>query len=204
MMVLPDEICEGEGKIVYKGREIWRQHQFPVADGQRVRVIIESFDSTWGGLEKYQPREGVGLLIDKQLEVAGNLGRFLFIWPYPVPIEELRPPPSVEQLGLPLVEKPRRIIYGTIYEEGGIKGRLCLWLEEPFRPVEVVCHTQNGHIHVMNIWNCGNMGDGIHFTHNGAWMIVEKIENGFRYHCNDLYPDEDFNDIVFRIERCEE
>jgi hypothetical protein len=35
-------------------------------------------------------------------------------------------------------------------------------------------------------------------------MIVEEIENGFRYYCNDGYPDEDFNDIVFRIERCEE
>jgi len=35
-------------------------------------------------------------------------------------------------------------------------------------------------------------------------MIAEEIENGFRYHCNDLYPDEDFDDIVFRIERCEE
>jgi len=35
-------------------------------------------------------------------------------------------------------------------------------------------------------------------------MIVEEIESGFRYHCNDGYPDEDFNDIVFTIERCEE
>jgi len=194
-MVLENEFRKAKSwRIMYKGQEIWLQHQFPVADGQRVRVIIESFDPDWGGLGKRQYREGVGLLIDKQLEVAGNLCRLLFIWPYPPPIEELRPP----------AEELRRTKFGGVYEEGGIKGRLCLWLDEPFRPVEVVCHTQDGHIHVSNIWNDGNMWHGIHFEHNGAGMIVEEIENGFRYYCNDGYPDEDFNDIVFRIERCEE
>ena len=193
-MALEDAFRKAQSpRIVYKGQEIWLQHQFPVADGQRVCVAIESFDSTWGGLARYQPREGVGLLIDKQIEVAGNPCRLLFIWPYPPPIEELRPP----------AEELRHIEFGSIYEEGGIKGRLCLWLNEPSRPVEVVCHTRDGHIHIMNVWNDGNMWNGIHFKHNGAGMIVEEIENGFRYHCNDLYPDEDFDDIVFRIERVE-
>ena len=112
-MVLEDEFRKVKSPhIVYKGREIWLRHQFPVADGQRVRVTIESFDSTWGGLAKYQPREGVGLFIDKQIEVGENSCRLLFIWPYPPPIEELRPP----------AEEPRRIEFGSVYEEGGIKG----------------------------------------------------------------------------------
>lgn len=32
-------------------------------------------------------------------------------------------------------------------------------------------------------------------------MIKEEIENGFRYRCNDKQPNDDFNDIVFKIER---
>jgi hypothetical protein len=35
-------------------------------------------------------------------------------------------------------------------------------------------------------------------------MIIEQLPNdGRRYHCNDGEPDEDFDDLVFRIERVE-
>jgi hypothetical protein len=91
--------------------------------------------------------------------------------------------------------------FGSLYEDGGIKGRLCLWLDEPFLPVEVTCHTRDGHIHIYNVWNDGNLWHAIHGRRNGAGMTVEEISNGFRYHCNDGYPDEDFDDIVFRVER---
>ena len=37
--------------------------------------------------------------------------------------------------------------------------------------------------------------------HNGAAMIVEEIENGRRYRCNDGAPDEDFDDIVFTVQK---
>jgi hypothetical protein len=30
-------------------------------------------------------------------------------------------------------------------------------------------------------------------------MIVEEIENGRRYYCNDGHPDEDFDDIIFEL-----
>jgi hypothetical protein len=66
----------------------------------------------------------------------------------------------------------------------------------------VVCHTQDGHIHVWNVWNNGSLRHGIDGQHGGAAMIVEEIDNGFRYRCNDGYPDNDLDDIVFRIERC--
>ena len=193
-MVLEDEFRKAKSwRIVYEGREIWLQHQFPIANDGRVRVTIESFDGNWGGLGQRQFREGVGLLIDKKMEVSGNPCRILFIWPYPPPTEELRPP----------AEQVRRIESGAVYEEGGIKNRLCLWLDKPFSSVEVVCHTRDGHIHVRNVWNDGNMWHGIDCEHNGAGMLVEEIADGFRYCCNDGYPDEDFDDIVFRIERCE-
>jgi hypothetical protein len=35
-------------------------------------------------------------------------------------------------------------------------------------------------------------------------MIVEEIENGRRYRCNDGVPDDDFDDIVFTVQRVKE
>lgn len=56
-------------------------------------------------------------------------------------------------------------------------------------------------IEVKNVWDVGN---GVMDSwHNGAAMIVEDLANGRRYRCNDGFPDEDFDDIVFRLERAE-
>lgn len=194
-MVLEEEFRRMKSsRIVYKGREVWLHHQFPIADRQRVRVTIEAFDTDWGGLGKERALQGVGLMVDKRLEIEGMKCRLLTIWPYSPPVEELRPP----------AETLQRVGYGWIHAEGGIKTRLCLWLDDPSRSVEVIGRTQDGHIHVWNVWNVGHWWSGIDGRHNGAGMIVEEIEHGFRYYCNDGYPDEDFNDIIFRIERCME
>lgn len=51
---------------------------------------------------------------------------------------------------------------------------------------------------IRNLWDTGN--GVIESWHNGAAMIVEEIENGRRYRCNDGHPDDDFDDIIFTIE----
>lgn len=56
-----------------------------------------------------------------------------------------------------------------------------------------------GILGIKNIWDTG---DGvIESWHGGAAMIIEKIENGKRYLCNDGHPDENFDDIVFTIQK---
>jgi hypothetical protein len=37
--------------------------------------------------------------------------------------------------------------------------------------------------------------------HNGACMVVEEIEGGRHYRCNDNVPDDDFDDIVFTVRK---
>lgn len=57
-----------------------------------------------------------------------------------------------------------------------------------------------GLLRVTNVWDTG-IGVA-QAWHNGAAMIVEELSSGaYRYRCNDAHPDEDFDDIVFRIER---
>lgn len=60
---------------------------------------------------------------------------------------------------------------------------------------------------VYNVWESNSHMPGatvrplVDSGHNGAAMIVEEIPNGRRYRCNDGEPDDDFDDIVFRLER---
>ncbi len=52
---------------------------------------------------------------------------------------------------------------------------------------------------VMNIWD---HGDGItQKWHNGGAMYFEESKNGKIYYCNDSHPNDDFNDLIFNIER---
>ncbi len=43
----------------------------------------------------------------------------------------------------------------------------------------------------------------MHSWHNGAAIIVEPVPFGRRYRCNDGIANDDFNDLIFRLERVE-
>jgi hypothetical protein len=52
---------------------------------------------------------------------------------------------------------------------------------------------------VKNVWDTG---DGVtHSWLNGAAMIVDVDVSKRTYRCNDGFADDDFDDIIFRIER---
>jgi hypothetical protein len=55
---------------------------------------------------------------------------------------------------------------------------------------------------VKNIWEMPDHRGvrAVHAGHHGAAMEVEVLPSGRRYQCNDGHPDEDFDDIIFRIE----
>ena len=188
-MALEDEFRKAAAaRIVYNGKEIFLHHQFPITDEQQVQVTIESFDPDWGGMGRTRFHEGVGLMIDKRIKIGSISCRYLALWPNYLPWEQLQLP----------YFRLQEVEVGYYIEQP--KNTVSLWLRNPFESIKITCATQDGHVHVQNIWNDGNVRHAIDRGHNGAGMIVEKIKTGFRYHCNDGYPDEDFNDIVFRIE----
>jgi hypothetical protein len=79
------------------------------------------------------------------------------------------------------------------------KGGFVLWHDTAPPTVEVEVLGNVAEILVYNVWD---VGDGtIHSWHNGAAMIVEELPDGRRYRCNDGEPDDDFDDLVFRVER---
>ncbi|MBS0651425.1 MAG: hypothetical protein JSR93_09715, partial [Verrucomicrobia bacterium] len=58
---------------------------------------------------------------------------------------------------------------------------------------------KRGLLSVRNAWDNG--GCKLNYWTGGAAMVAELIENGMRYKCNDGAPDEDFEDIIFSIQK---
>lgn len=59
----------------------------------------------------------------------------------------------------------------------------------------------DGDLCIRNGWDTG---DGVvRSGGGGAAMIVDEMSVRHRYRCNGGYPDDDFDDLVFRIERLE-
>jgi hypothetical protein len=79
-----------------------------------------------------------------------------------------------------------------------IKRKIVLWRDTAPEELHLVVHTKKGECLVRNVWDVGN--GVIQSWHNGAAMIVEELPSGRRYRCNDGLADDDFDDLVFRVE----
>ena len=89
--------------------------------------------------------------------------------------------------------KARVVVEGVDCPNGAI-----LWEDSTQKEVHFEIKGETSDFWVRNAWD---WGDGvIQSWHHGAAMEVEEIPNGRRYWCNDGHPDENFDDIVFRIE----
>ena len=80
-----------------------------------------------------------------------------------------------------------------------IRRKIVLWQDTAPQIVDFELMGKPVTIHVYNVWDTGN--GLMHSWHNGAAMIVEPVPFGRRYRCNDGLADDDFNDIIFRLER---
>lgn len=92
---------------------------------------------------------------------------------------------------------------GELFKKGkGVK--MLFWEDTAPKQFEMTVFTKQAFVAVQNVWEgTGNMGRKyVDSGHHGAAMIVEEIENGRRYRCNDGHPDENFDDIVFTVQRC--
>jgi len=106
---------------------------------------------------------------------------------------------------------------GEIFKQG--KGvRMFFWGDAEHtdrKNIEIKDFTKLDNVIIYNVWKKKNhylmsAPDGkpmqkesssVEYWHGGAAMIIEEIPNGRRYRCNDGTPDDDFNDIVFSIQR---
>ena len=87
---------------------------------------------------------------------------------------------------------------GGLTERSKDWGRgLAIWEKSSPNGCDLKVRTSCGHVEVKNLWD---RGDGfVDFWNMGGAMIVESIPRGRRYLCNDGYPDDDFDDLIFTI-----
>ena len=79
-----------------------------------------------------------------------------------------------------------------------IEKSVVLWQDTAPREITLTITSKKGELQIKNVWD---VGDGtVHSWHNGAAMIVEGDTSSRRYFCNDGRADDDFNDLVFRLE----
>jgi len=72
-----------------------------------------------------------------------------------------------------------------------------IWEHISPREDEFTCYSKSGLLEVKNVWDTGN--GVVESWHNGAAMWMEQLPNGRRYHCNDGHPDDDFDDLIFKL-----
>ena len=91
---------------------------------------------------------------------------------------------------------------GQRFHKGkGVK--MLFWEDTAPRRMELTITTKADFIWIQNIWESKTHQEIPYtdFGRYGAAMIVEEIEGGRRYCCNDWHPDENFDDIVFTVRK---
>jgi hypothetical protein len=74
---------------------------------------------------------------------------------------------------------------------------IVLWEDTASGIVEIKVTSRDKKLYIYNVWDTG---DGtMHYGHNGGALFVEQAGGEMIYHCNDGYPDDDFDDLVFKI-----
>jgi len=106
-------------------------------------------------------------------------------------------------------EYKQGIVLGTNKGDFEIDGerlptkRIIMWETAIPKQVKVTVNTKDKILFVYNAWESTNhLGNKVtDYGYYGAAMIAEKVnETTTIYHCNDGYPDDDFDDLIFKVE----
>ena len=72
-----------------------------------------------------------------------------------------------------------------------------IWQNNMHEPIQFSGRSKDQQLLIWNAWDTGN---GVtNYWHNGAAMIKETDGDAIIYRCNDGHPDDNFDDIVFKI-----
>ena len=86
------------------------------------------------------------------------------------------------------------------FEVNGQKlpNKIVLWEHTAPKQLEMIVKSKDKTLVIYNVWETE---DGtIHYWHNGGAFFIEKVNETIIYHCNDGYDDDDFDDLIFKLE----
>jgi hypothetical protein len=73
-----------------------------------------------------------------------------------------------------------------------------LWYETAPKQIPVKCYTETGFLNIYNVWD---RGKGPNSQSHTSGMLIEEIENGRRYRCNDIGLPTNFDKVIFTLEQ---
>lgn len=76
--------------------------------------------------------------------------------------------------------------------------KIVLWENTAPEDINVCVNSKNKEVIIYNVWK--SLDETIHYWHNGGAMYVQYFDNYRIYNCNDGFPDDDLNDLIFKIE----
>lgn len=94
---------------------------------------------------------------------------------------------------------------GIIFQTNGefeindqkLPNKIVLWEDTSPKELQILVKSNDKVLVIYNVWKTD---DGTtHYWHNGGAMNI-VVDKGIRiYNCNDGYPDDDFNDLIFTV-----
>ena len=79
-----------------------------------------------------------------------------------------------------------------------ISNKIVLWEDTAPKQVEIKIKSKDKVLFIYNVWNTGD--ETTHYWHYGAALYTEQISNIIMFYCNDGQPNDDFTDLVFKVE----
>lgn len=79
-----------------------------------------------------------------------------------------------------------------------ITNKIVLWEHTAPKEVSIFIKSKDKSLIIYNVWLSDK--DSVEAWHNGSAIYVESLGNTRIYNCNDGYPDDDFNDLIFKVE----
>ncbi len=104
--------------------------------------------------------------------------------------------------GISIAVEGKCEINGEVFQKGKLV-YMIFWEDTAPKQIDLTIFTKKNFVWIKNIWENIDFR-GVKFTSSGVHgsaMIVEEIPNGRRYYCNDGHPDENFDDIIFSIQK---
>lgn len=79
-----------------------------------------------------------------------------------------------------------------------LPNKVILWEHTAPEQIDVKLKSKDKILIIYNVWKTE---DGTtHYWHNGGALFLKKENRAITYYCNDGYADDDFDDLVFKIE----
>jgi len=81
--------------------------------------------------------------------------------------------------------------------------KMIFWEDTAPKVIELIVKSKDNVLIIHNIWEqTDHLGNkSTFYCYNGAALYLEKVsETTTIYHCNDGEPDDDFDDLIFKVE----